>query len=161
MKSTCVAKKVAEARIAVASGDWLAARRLFEEARDLDPDNPDALASLPLINRRLAEARGVITVSTVPEGALVKVGSLKARTSPATFTGVPLGEHEVVVTLDGFDPVTRQVLIDSEEPQTLADIALTRSSGQIEVVSEPQGADFKLIRTRERKAAEAFRLHRR
>lgn len=152
------AKKVAEARIAVASGDWLAARRLFEEARDLDPDNPDALASLPLINRRLAEARGVITVSTVPEGALVKVGSLKARTSPATFTGVPLGEHEVVVTLEGFDPVTRHVLIDSEEPQTLADIALTRSSGQIEVVSEPQGADFKLIRTRERKAAELVQV---
>src|SRR5690606_13086815 len=66
--------------------------------------------------------------------------------------------HEVVVTLDGFDPVTRQVLIDSEEPQTLADIALTRSSGQIEVVSEPQGADFKLIRTRERKAAELVQV---
>lgn len=151
-------KKVAEARLAVAAGDWLSARRLFEEVRDLDPDNPDALASLPLIERRLDEARGTITVTTVPPGALVKVGSLKEQTSPATFTGVPLGEHELVVTLAGFDPVTRRVVVDSEEPQNLNDIALAKSSGQIEVVSEPQGADFKLIRTSEREAVELVQV---
>jgi len=152
------AKKVGEARLAVASGDWLSARRLFEEVRDLDPDNPDALASLPLIERRLDEARGTITVSTVPPGALVRVGSLKEQTSPATFTGIPLGEHDLVVTLAGFDPVTRRLIVESEAPQNLAAITLAKSSGQIDVVSEPRGADFKVIRTRERVAEELVQI---
>ena len=147
-----VAVKVAEARTAVASGDWLAARRIFGEVRDIDPTNPDALASLPLIDRRLDEARGTITVSTTPEGATVKLGSMKEQRSPATFTGVPFGEHEVAVTMEGYDPVVRQIVVDSEETQSLSGIALAKSSGQIEVVSEPQGAEFKLIRTKEKKA---------
>jgi formylglycine-generating enzyme required for sulfatase activity len=144
------AKKVTEARLAVASGDWVMARRLFEEARDLDPDNADALASLPLISQRLDEARGTVTVTTDPEGAIVKLGAFKEQTSPATFTGVTLGEHELVAIMPGFDTITRRILIESEEPKRIDDIVLARSSGRLEVVSEPEGADFKLIRTRER-----------
>ena len=151
------AVKVTEARLAVSSGDWVTARRLFEEARDLDPDNPDALASLPLIRQRLDEARGTVTVTTDPAGAIVKLGAFKEQTSPATFTGVTLGEHELVAILPGFDTVTRRVLIESEEPKRIDDIVLAKSSGQLEVVSEPQGADFKLIRTRERVAQELVR----
>jgi formylglycine-generating enzyme required for sulfatase activity len=151
------AVKVTEARLAVSSGDWVTARRLFEEARDLDPDNPDALASLPLISQRLDEARGTVTVTTDPAGAIVKLGAFKEQTSPATFTGVTLGEHELVAILPGFDTVTRRVLIESEEPKRIDDIVLAKSSGQLEVVSEPRGADFKLIRTRERVAQELVR----
>jgi hypothetical protein len=152
------AVKVTEARIAVASGDWVMARRLFEEARDLDPDNADALASLPLISQRLDEARGTVTVTTDPEGAIVKLGAFKEQTSPATFTGVTLGEHELVAIMPGFDTITRRILIESEEPKRIDDIVLAKSSGQLEVVSEPQGADFKLIRTRERVAQELVQI---
>ena len=54
--------------------------------------------------------------------------------------------------MEGYDPVVRQIVVDSEETQSLSGIALAKSSGQIEVVSEPQGAEFKLIRTKEKKA---------
>lgn len=153
-----VAIKVAEARIAVASGDWLSARRIFEEVRDIDPQNPDAIASLPLIDRRLDEARGTITVSTIPEGATVRLGSMKEQVTPATFVAVPFGEYEVVVTKDGFDPVTRRVVVESETMQSLTGIELSKSSGQIEVASEPQGAEFKLIRTKAKKAEELVQI---
>lgn len=66
-----VTRRIAGAREAVATGDWLAAKRLFEEVRDIDPDNPDALASLPLIDRRLDEARGTVRVDASPTGAVV------------------------------------------------------------------------------------------
>lgn len=153
-----IAVKISDARQAVASGDWLAARRLFEEVRDIDPDNPDALASLPLIDRRLDEARGTVRVDATPAGTVVRLGSMKEQPAPAIFTGVPFGEHDLVVTLEGHDPVTRTVVVASEEPLVLSDIALVRSSGQIEVVSEPRGAEFKVVRTRESEPEELVEI---
>lgn len=148
------ARRVAEAREAVAKGDWLGARRLFEEALGIEPANPDALASLPLIDRRLAEAQGTVRVDAAPAGALVRLGDLKEQPSPAIFTGVPFGKHELSVTLAGHDAVTRQVEVGSEEPIVLSGIVLARSSGRIEVVSEPRGAEFKVVRTRAKEPEE-------
>ena len=149
-----IALKIAGARKAVAKGDWLKARKYFEDVILLDPQNPDALASLPLIERRLVEARGSVRVDTVPVGALVRLGTFKEQPGPAIFTGVPFGEHELSVSLAGHDPVSRKVVIESEEPLVLSGIALARSSGQIEVVSEPRGAEFKVVRTREKEPEE-------
>ncbi len=149
-----VSAKIEEARQAVAAGDWLVARRLFEEVRAMDPANPDALASLPLIERRLSEVRGTVRVEATPAGALVRLGSMEVQPSPAVFAGVPFGEHELTISLEGHDPVKRTVVVLSEEPVSLSGIELARSSGRIEVVSEPRGAEFKLVRTREREPAE-------
>ena len=102
-----MARKLAEARSAVSAGNWLEARQLFEAVRELDPENADAMASLPLIDRRLEESRGVVTVTTVPARATVVLGSMRPQVSPATFTGVPFGEHEIVISMEGYETVTR------------------------------------------------------
>jgi formylglycine-generating enzyme required for sulfatase activity len=153
-----VTRRIAAAREAVASGDWLTAKRFFEEVRDMDPDNPDALASLPLIDRRLDESRGTVRVDASPAGAIVSLGDLEPQPSPAIFTGVPFGAHELRVTLEGHDPVTRPVQVKGEEPIVLSGITLARSSGQIEVVSEPRGAEFKVVRTREMEPEELVEI---
>lgn len=143
-----VARKLVEARQAVAGGDWLAARRLFREVLDLDSGNPDALASLPLIDRRLDEARGTVRVDASPPGALVRLGFMREQPAPAIFTGVPFGDHELTLSLEGHHPVTKRISVESEEPIVLSDITLERSFGQIEVVSEPRGVEFKVVRHR-------------
>lgn len=140
--------KIAAARKAVSDGHWDLARKHFEEVRELDPKNADAEASLLLINRRLEEARGTVRVEAAPEGALVKLANFEAQTSPAIFTGVPFGEHEVSVTLAGHEPVVRSVTVADETPVLVNNLKLERSSGQIELVSEPRGAEFKLVRTK-------------
>jgi formylglycine-generating enzyme required for sulfatase activity len=139
-----VARKLAGARSAVSAGNWLEARKLFEEVREMDPENADAMASLPLIDRRLE--------------ATVTLGSMRSKVSPATFTGVPFGEHEVVISLDGYEPVSRMITVSSEAPLDLDGIELAKSSGQLEVVSQPEGADFKVIRTREKIAVELVQV---
>ncbi|MAS94239.1 MAG: hypothetical protein CMO55_13665 [Verrucomicrobiales bacterium] len=153
-----VARKVADARSAVAEGDWFEARRLFVEVRDLDPKNPDALASLPLIDRRLDEARGVIEVETVPEGAEVWMEGYGKKTSPATFVGVPFGEQTLTIRKKGFEPVVRKVEVKTEEPIKVADIKLARSAGRLEVVSEPEGAEFKLLKTIDKEVKELVEI---
>jgi hypothetical protein len=152
--------KIAEARRAVASGDWLAAKRLFEAVLDVDPENADALASLPLIDRRLAEASGTVRVEAEPPGAIVRLGSMKEQPSPAIFTGVPFGEHELSVALAGHDTHTRTIRIENEEPLVVSGVALERSAGRIEVVSEPKGAEFKLVRTHENDPVELVEIGR-
>ncbi len=142
-----IVSKVSEARQAISEGDWFEARRLFEEVRDIDPENSDALASLPLIDRRLDEARGTIELSTEPEGAMVSLDGIGARKSPAVFSGIPYGEHSVSISLSGYEPVTQVVAVRSEAAVVLPPIQLKKSSGQIEVVSEPRGAEFKLLKT--------------
>ena len=153
-----VAAAIAEASDAVAEGDWLTARKLFEEVRALDPDNAHALASLPLIERRLSEARGVVRIEAKPAGALVRLGSMKEQASPAVFTGIPFGEHEVTVSMEGYDPQVRKILVQSETALELSGIELVRSSGQIEVVSEPKGAEFKVVRTHQSQPAELVEI---
>ena len=144
-KNRKVAEKVAEARIAVAEGDWFQARKIFEEVRELDSENPDALASLPLIDRRLDEARGSLEVLTKPEGAKVTVDGVGEFTSPALIHRLPFGEHEIVISKDGFEPITEKITVDSEDPIKLDLITLARSAGQLEVVSEPK-ADFRILK---------------
>lgn len=145
-KNRKVAEKVAEARIAVAEGDWFQARRIFEEVRELDPENPNALASLPLIDRRLDEARGSLQVVTKPDGARVTVDGVGEFMSPALITRLPFGEHELVISKDGFESVTKKIMVQSEDPIKLDSITLGQSAGQLEVVSEPK-ADFRIIKT--------------
>lgn len=155
-----VSAMLAEARKSVAAGDWLLAKRLFERVLDLDPENAAALASLPLVERRLAEARGVVRVDTVPAGASVRLGSMEEQASPAIFTGVPFGEHELVVSLAGHNTVTRRVEVAGEEPIVVSGIELARSFGRIEVASEPKGAEFKVVRTKEKEPAELVEVGR-
>lgn len=147
-KNRRIAEKVAEARIAVADGDWFRARRIFEEVKELDPENADALASLPLIDRRLDEARGSVNVVTRPEGAKVTIDGVGEFTSPALITRLPFGEHRFEISKDGFEPVVQTVSVQSEEPISLNSITLSRSAGQLEVVSEPR-AEFKIIKKAE------------
>lgn len=153
-----ITRTIAEARVAIAAGDWLEARRLFEKVRDMDPKNPDALASLPLIDRRLDEARGSVKVETVPEGAIVSLRGIGKETTPAILTGIPFGTYDVEISREGFETVVREVEVYSEEPILLPNIELVKTSGGIDVVSEPVGAEFKVIKTKEKEAEELVKI---
>lgn len=146
LRNRSIAQKVADARIAVARGDWIKARTLFREVRDLEPENPDARASLPLIDQRLAEARGSLQVLTDPPGATVSIEGVGQFESPALIGRLPFGEHEVRISKEGFETVTETVKVMNEDPVVLNSVELHRSAGQLEVVSEPK-AEYRLVKT--------------
>lgn len=141
-----VYRLIATARVAVNEGDWYRAKILFTDVLKIDPENPDALASLPLIERRLNETRGVLVIETNPSGAEVKVVGFKTKVSPAEFSEVPVGSHSVVISKPGFEPVTREISLEPDERLEISDIELSKSAGKLEVVSEPKGAEFKVLK---------------
>jgi len=153
-----VEPKVAAARAAAAAGEWLEARRLFAEVSELDPENPHALASLPLIDRRLAEARGSVLVATAPPGAGIVIEGLGSFTSPATIQGLPMGEHRLSIGKPGYEETLLIVEVTGEVPVDLGTVALVPSSGRLEVVSEPRGAEFKLLKTIENDQVELVEI---
>lgn len=154
MRERTVSKKLAEARVAVGDGDWFEARRLFLEVKEIDPENPEALASLPLIDRHLDEARGSLRITTEPEGAHVVVAGVGEFTSPVTVPNLPLGQHRLRISMEGYETVERNVEIDEIAPRELDLVTLQRTAGRLEVVSEPKGAEFRLLRTVENEEKE-------
>ncbi|MDA7920843.1 PEGA domain-containing protein [Verrucomicrobiales bacterium] len=144
--SSKVTPLIVQAREAVARGEWLEARRHFQDVIEIDQENPIAIASLPLIDRHLDEAKGIISVSTVPSGAVIELKGIDEQTSPARFAGIPMGKHLVRIKKEGFETVERTVNVENEEVIDLVSVELRKTSGGIDVVSEPVGADFKLIK---------------
>lgn len=145
--SARVTALITAAREAVARGEWLEARRDFQDVIEVDPENPIAIASLPLIDRRLDEAKGVIAVSTVPPGAVIELKGIDKQTSPARFAGIPFGRHMIRIKKEGYETVERSVNVENEAVIDLSGIELRKTSGGIDVASDPVGADFKLIKT--------------
>lgn len=140
---------VAEARAAVGEGEWYRARQLFEKVRGLDPGNAVARTSLPLIDRRLSETKATVVVSTVPPGADVTLEGFGSRESPAEFAEVPLGRHRVEIAKEGYETVFRELEITGEGEIPVPEVKLEPSAGRLEVVSEPVGAAYKLLRKNE------------
>lgn len=142
-----VDRLIAEAGTAVNEGDWLRARQLFVEVREMDPANAVAAASLPLIDRRLDEARGSVRVVTDPPGAGVVVAGAGKFESPVTIQNLPLGKHRITIAKSGFEKVEKEIELREEITLELEPIALVKTAGNLEVVSEPRGAEFKLLKT--------------
>ena len=80
-----------------------------------------------------------VTVTTTPPGAAVSVDDLALGATPLTAE-VEAGARTVQISLPGYKPVERTVVVAAGEPVTLADIELAEADGIVDVVSTPAGA---------------------
>jgi TonB family protein len=93
---------------------------------------------------RLANARGRLVVTTEPAGALVTVGLLPPRPSPATFEDVRIGEYPVAVALAGYDSAELKATVRENETTELPAVALVRVTGTLELTTQPSGLTYEL-----------------
>lgn len=142
-----IQKLLSDADTAVADGLWVEARDLFNEVLNRDPKNERAKISLPFVDRHLEGARGGLNVTTSPEGATIKVGDRLTGKTPIKFDDIPLGKYKIVIQLEGYEAITQSVVISENKVTQLADVSLVRSSGSLNVSSEPKGAEFRLLKT--------------
>jgi formylglycine-generating enzyme required for sulfatase activity len=91
----------------------------------------------------LASARGGLIITTSPPGAQVAVGGFAVDKSPLTLKEVKLGSYPVVIRLPAYEDETRQVEVKEDQFTTL-DVALVRSTGAAQIVSDPAGLAFVL-----------------
>ena len=87
---------------------------------------------------------GGIMIKTDPPGALVTAGT-KTAVSPAAIGDLAPGATLLRVELDGFEPEILPAEVRANEFTNLGVIVLRRSSGTLELLSEPQDAAYTLL----------------
>ena len=93
---------------------------------------------------RLNLARGGFRIRTSPEGAEVQIGSLALEKSPVVKNDVRLGKYPLTVRADGFEDYRGEIEVRENDFTDPGLITLTRSTGRLELKSDPAGAEFVL-----------------
>lgn len=97
-------------------------------------------------NLQSAQPVGAIQVTTNPAGATVTLDGLDPRTAPYTYQNVAPGPHTLMATLDGYEPLSRSVVVTSgaTAQATLTLVRVPTTVGSLHVTSTPAGADIYL-----------------
>lgn len=93
---------------------------------------------------RLANARGSISVETIPAGAEVRVGGVGLNASPARFDELRLGDYEATISLPGYEPQTVSYTVEENRDASRSPIQLVPSVGSLQVTSELEHTRFVL-----------------
>jgi len=93
---------------------------------------------------RLNTARGGFRIRTNPDGAEVQVGSLALEKSPLTRNEVRLGNYPVIIRAEGYEEWRGEITVKENDFTDPGVIALVRSTGTLELKSDPAGAEFTL-----------------
>jgi formylglycine-generating enzyme required for sulfatase activity len=91
----------------------------------------------------LTPAWAAISLRTSPPGATVRIDGEDVGTTPGRFD-VLAGERNLEVVLSGYNPWTRQLVVEAGQPQTLPEIALREADARLALVSQPAGAQVSL-----------------
>ena len=98
------------------------------------------LSQLSAEQQRRANARGGLIITTTPAGAEVAVRGVASQKSPATITNLKLGKYPIIIRLEGYEEERREAEVVENESATI-DVALTRSTGTIQISSVPAGVE--------------------
>ena len=86
----------------------------------------------------LQEARGTVTIKSIPDAALILIDGEEAGTTPRTISDIKIGMHQVEVSIDGYEGWSENIeVIDKENTITAT---LQEKSGSIDIKSEPSNA---------------------
>ncbi|MDZ4788900.1 MAG: SUMF1/EgtB/PvdO family nonheme iron enzyme [Blastochloris sp.] len=89
---------------------------------------------------RLANAKGTLTVRTAPSEVTVKLGVENLPLTSADLKALKIGTYQVTLSLEGYEPVVREVKIMENETTDLGMIKLIRQTGSVALTSVPSGA---------------------
>ncbi|MEO5959194.1 MAG: PEGA domain-containing protein [Opitutaceae bacterium] len=94
---------------------------------------------------RLANARGILVVSTQPAGATITVPGLPPRLSPATFSDLKIGRYAVTVALPNYEEATLNLEVRENATTESEPIQLVKLVGALSIASDPPGTGFDLV----------------
>lgn len=144
-----IERGLGRAESALAQRDLLGAREAYAEVLKFRADHPRATSGIA----GLKDAMGGIEVRTSPAGVKVQVGGMKEAVSPASLGQLPLGRYPVTLKLDGYDPVTEEIIIKNDSFVPL-NYKLARQRGALKLETSPPGMDFSVKMTRSAIASE-------
>jgi len=112
----------------------LAGHAPVKESIKVDPEETEQV-----LRFRLRALAGNINVQTTPPGATVTLDGQEKGKTPVALTNLAIGQHELIISLDGFLPVQRTVTVQDQQTATVQE-DLAKAEGKIMCVSVPKGA---------------------
>jgi len=91
----------------------------------------------------LVPAWAVVSISSTPAGATIRVDERETGTTPASFD-VLRGEHEVELELAGHKTWRAELVVVANTPMELPQVQLELADGLLQLRSEPAGAQVTL-----------------
>ena len=89
----------------------------------------------------VTSSTGSINVTSKPAGAKIYLdGEETTHVTPYILTNVPVGDHDVNVTLAGYISPTTKIVTVIRDETAIAEFTLLEEYGQLEVTSTPVGA---------------------
>ncbi len=85
------------------------------------------------------EGFGGVMLDTSPSGATVALGGVDAGKSPVTFKKIRAGKYPLRISLDGYEPLEKEVEIRRDQFVDMGTLALQRSGARVELTSTPPG----------------------
>ncbi|HKP05109.1 MAG TPA: serine/threonine-protein kinase [Chthoniobacterales bacterium] len=115
----------------VALGIWyFVAKKSTPKTTAVTPTSTAPASTLPAVGAAPDEsALGGVILKTTPKGATVTLGGMEAGKSPVTFKGIKAGKYPLRISLDGYEPVEREVEVKPGQFVDLGTIVLVRGSG--------------------------------
>ncbi len=108
-------------------------------ASDRNPSRLEPHAPMPV-----AEPHGSMVVKTEPTNASIKIGDAPSVQSPAALQDLKPGKYRLEISLDGYDPVVLDTVIQANQITDPGIVKLQRSAGALHVVSKPAGLAYEM-----------------
>jgi hypothetical protein len=131
----------------IPAGAVLGTNKTLVKIQELDARGYSIPFSVVNVNHLVGEptpaptpAYGSISVTSSPSGADIYIDNVYKGISPATFTGVPNGNHVVLIRSDGYQDLTKNVTVTGEN-QTLYGTLGQQSASSIPTSSPGQTPD--------------------
>ncbi len=86
----------------------------------------------------LEKMKGTLSIKTEPDGATVYIDGKNYGLTPIEITDLEIGEHEIVISKDGYAQIIKKIEI-KEEPITIEEI-LTKAISEVFINTKPKGA---------------------
>lgn len=93
---------------------------------------------------RLLNARGSLVIKTEPSDAMVTVGNLAPRPTPAAFHDLRLGKYQVEITKPGYEVVHLELEVKENVVFDPGEIPLVRQTGSLTITSTPSGVSYSI-----------------
>ncbi len=96
-----------------------------------------------IIYQDLIHSTGNLEIISTPSGAEIFIDTIdQLVTTPNTITGILTGNHDIKITLDGFNDYTTTFLVEAGITKTIPTIVLTPNEGCIYFTTNPPGASI-------------------
>lgn len=102
--------------------------------------------------------RGRVTGKTHPPGGTITVLGTGSAKSGGVISEVKAGKRRYWVTLEGYETVEDEMLVDDQQTKDLGTINLTRRTGRLDVVTDATEAEFALQRVGPAELAEPMAM---